>query len=150
MIRLRMKDVDDKQIRQLIDKELVPLSHMSPSLIQKIRKELPRRLSQGMTYISYETNPSKLNGFIHLLLYPHTLIIDMLAVASKAQGKGVGKSLLLHAENLGSSKRCTSSRLLVDEGNVRGIQFYQRQGYSVIRHDTRNHCYEMSKRLSPY
>ncbi|MFM9277025.1 GNAT family N-acetyltransferase [Paenibacillus jiagnxiensis] len=150
MIRLRMKNVDDRQIRKLIDSELVPLSHMHPSLIQKTRKELPQRLDQGITFVSYETDPKVVNGFIHLLLYRRTMLIDMLAVASRAQGKGCGKSLLSHAEILGCNKGCESVRLLVDDDNIRGIHFYRKQGYSILRQDSWNRCYEMSKMLLPY
>ncbi|MFB5760288.1 GNAT family N-acetyltransferase [Paenibacillus medicaginis] len=146
MIRLRMKK-DDKQIRQLIDNELVPLSHMHPSLIQKTRKELPMRLDQGITFVAYETNPSILHGFIHLLLYRHIMVIDMLAVTSGAQGKGYGKSLLSHAESLGRTKGYTFSRLMVDDDNIRGIHFYRKQGYFILHHDSWNRCYEMSKML---
>lgn len=149
MIRLRKKNVDDKQIRKLVDCELVPLSHMHPSLIQKARKELPQRLDQGITFVSYENDPKIVNGFIHLLLYQRTILIDMLAVASKAQGKGCGKALLSRAETLGRTKGCESARLLVDDDNIRGIHFYRKQGYSILRHDSWNRCYEMSKMLLP-
>jgi ribosomal protein S18 acetylase RimI-like enzyme len=150
MIRLRKKHVDDRQIRKLVDRELVPLSHMHPSLIQKTRKELPQRLEQGITFVSYENDPEIVNGFIHLLLYRRTMLIDMLAVALKAQGKGCGKSLLSHAETLGRTKGCELAKLLVDDDNIRGIQFYRKQGYSILRHDPWNRCYEMSKMLLPY
>lgn len=146
-----MKNVDDRQIKQLIDSELIPLSHMPSPLIDKTRKDLPRRLSQGVTFVACETaDPSIVNGFIHLILYPRVLIIDMLAISAKAQRKGYGKALMSHAEQLGSSEGCMSVKLLVDDDNQRGIRFYKKQGYSILYHDSWNRCYEMSKKLFFY
>lgn len=146
MIRTRTAK-DDEMIQYLIDQELVPISHLSPQEKQQIRKDLPRRLDRGMTFVSCKPENLKALGFIHILLHGDLLYLDLMAVAAPEQSKRHGKRLLEHAEQYGRLRRCTRAKVMVDEDNYRGIRFYQRHNYQIIRHVNVSRCYEMEKVL---
>lgn len=90
MIRYRRPKQDDTVILDLIEKQLVPLSHLPQTVINQVRKDLPRRLGQGVTLVAcpdYESDPL---GFVHFMLHGDLLYIDMLAVAPAARRKHWG------------------------------------------------------------
>jgi predicted GNAT family N-acyltransferase len=74
--------------------------------------------------------------------------IRFMAVANKQQGKGIGKKLMLHAEELTKGKNFQSIML---QARDTAIPFYQSLGYSLVQKsyllfDTIQH-YEMRKDL---
>jgi len=147
IIRQRSSKLDDGAIMKLIDTQLVPLSHMSEKEIHKIRKEIPLRMNRGMTFvISPEPNKPAV-AFIHFLMHGELLYVDMMAVSSKEQRKRYGQTLLHEAENFAASRGCKKSKVMVDEGNIKGNQFYQKNGYQNLRYILISRCYEMEKRL---
>ncbi|MGQ8871310.1 GNAT family N-acetyltransferase [Paenibacillus sp. TSA_86.1] len=147
MIRQRSSKLDDGAIMKLIDTQLVPLSHMSEKEIHKIRKEIPLRMNRGMTFvISPEPNKAAV-AFIHFLMHGELLYVDMMAVSPKEQRKRYGHNLLHKAENFALSRGCRKSKVMVDEGNAKGTQFYQKNGYQILRYIMISRCYEMEKRL---
>ncbi len=147
IIRQRSSKLDDGAIMKLIDTQLVPLSHMSEKEIHKIRKEIPLRMNRGMTFvISPEPNKAAV-AFIHFLMHGELLYVDMMAVSPKEQRKRYGHTLLDKAENFARSRGCRKSKVMVDEGNTKGTQFYQKNGYQMLRYIMISRCYEMEKRL---
>ncbi|UPK47228.1 GNAT family N-acetyltransferase [Paenibacillus pabuli] len=147
MIRQRKSKLDDVAIMRLIDSQLVPLSHMSESEINKIRKEIPLRMNRGMTFVVSQNPDNEAVAFIHFLMHGELLYVDMMAVAPKEQRKKYGQTLLLKAENFATSRGCKRSKVMVDEGNTKGLHFYQKNGYTLVRYIMLSRCYELEKTL---
>ncbi|WP_223067870.1 GNAT family N-acetyltransferase [Paenibacillus caui] len=148
MIRYRRPKQDDPVIYRLIEKELVPKSHLSADELEKIRKNLPDRMKHGVTLIAaphYEADPV---AFIHFMIHGDLLFIDMIAVAKEHQLKCYGKSLMAQAENFAASRGCSRSKVMVDGGNARAHLFYSKLGYHTLRFMPQTQCFEMEKPLS--
>lgn len=147
MIRYRRPKQDDPVIYRLIENELVPYSHLSNTDLEAVRKDLPLRLSRGVTLVassSYEEDPC---AFIHFMIHGDLLYIDMMAVAPAHQRKRHGKTLLSQAESFAASRGCSRAKVMVDAGNERARLFYQRLGYVTSRFIPLSLCYEMNKPL---
>lgn len=91
MIRKRSYQ-DDTIIFRLIEQELVPLSHLSVQEMEQIRKELPRRLNRGITFVACRPDNAQVVGFIHVMLHGELLYIDLIAISSAHQGMRYGKN----------------------------------------------------------
>jgi ribosomal protein S18 acetylase RimI-like enzyme len=148
MIRYRRPKQDDPVILDLIEKQLVPLSHMPKKVISQVRKDLPRRMGQGVTLVACPDSESDLVGFVHFMLHGELLYIDMLAIAPSARRKRWGNLLMDRAERFALSRGCQRAKLSVDTGNTAGLTFYRKLGYNVTRYHTQSYCYEMEKQLS--
>ncbi|MGG4221242.1 GNAT family N-acetyltransferase [Paenibacillus jamilae] len=146
MIRKRCAQ-DDKMIFRLIEQELVPLSHLSAQEMDQIRKELPRRLNRGITFVACRPDNAQVVGFIHVMLHGELLYIDLIAISSAHQGKRYGKKLLEYAEQYGRLRHCKRAKVMVDEDNVRGIHFYLRHRYHMLRYVALSRCHELEKSL---
>lgn len=146
MIRKRMAQ-DNATIFRLIEQELVPLSHLSVQEMDQIRKELPRRLNRGITFVACRPGHAQVVGFIHVMLHGELLYIDLIAISSAHQGKHYGKKLLEHAEQYGRIRRCKRVKVMVDEDNIRGIHFYLRHQYQILRYVALSRCHELEKSL---
>ena len=149
MIRYRRPKQDDVIIFDLIERQLVPLSHLPHKIINQIRKDLPSRLGHGVTLVAcpdYESDPM---GFVHFLLHGDLLYIDMLAIAPAARRKRWGNMLMDRAERFALSRGCLRAKVSVDIGNTAGIIFYQKLGYIVARYQAQTLCYELEKTLVP-
>lgn len=147
MIRYRRPKQDDPIIHDLICKELVPLSHLSPSELKTVVKDVPKRLSHGVTLVAspdYESDPV---AFIHFMMHGELLYIDMMAVAPSYRRNRLGKTLLAHAENFASSRGCVKSKVMVDRDNTRAHLFYRNLGYQTIRYMKPSQCFELEKEL---
>ncbi|CAI6018187.1 hypothetical protein PAECIP112173_00144 [Paenibacillus sp. JJ-100] len=147
IIRQRSSKLDDSAIMRLIDTQLVPLSHMSEKEIHKIRKEIPLRMNRGMTFVISPEPDQAAIAFIHFLMHGELLYVDMMAVSTREQRKRHGQTLLQRAESFAVSRGCKKSKVMVDEGNIKGTEFYQKNGYQVLRYIMVSRCYEMEKRL---
>ncbi|WP_054939347.1 GNAT family N-acetyltransferase [Paenibacillus ihuae] len=150
MIRYRRPKQDDSVIMDLIEKQLVPLSHLPQTVISQVRKDLPRRLGQGVTLVAcpdYESDPL---GFVHFMLHGDLLYIDMLAIAPSARRKRWGNMLMDRAERFALSRGCKRAKVAVDTGNAAGISFYEKLGYSVARYQPQNYCYEFEKQFTRF
>ncbi|WP_054957581.1 GNAT family N-acetyltransferase [Paenibacillus dakarensis] len=148
MIRYRNSKQDDPIIMQLIESQLVPLSHLSPKEIELIRKDIPTRLQRGVTFVASPSRKASSVAFVHFMLHGELLFIDMLAVEPAAQRKRWGKSLMEYAENFAVSRGCKRAKVMVDWGNHKGLSFYQKMGYQIVRIITPNKCYELEKNLA--
>ncbi|MET3208661.1 UNVERIFIED_CONTAM: GNAT superfamily N-acetyltransferase [Paenibacillus sp. PvR008] len=146
MIRKRSAQ-DDSMILRLIEQELVPLSHLSAQEMDQIRKELPRRLNRGITFVACRPDKAQPVGFIHVMLHGELLYIDLIAISSPHQGQRYGKQLLEHAEQYGRLRRCKRAKVMVDEDNILGIRFYLRNHYQMLRYVSLSQCYELEKAL---
>ncbi|MGF7046709.1 ribosomal protein S18 acetylase RimI-like enzyme [Paenibacillus sp. DS2015] len=147
MIRYRRPKQDDAVIMHLIETELVPLSSMTPKQLDETKKELPKRLSQGVTLVASPYYEADALGFVHFMLHGDLLYIDMLAVAPAAKRKRWGNLLMVHAERFANSRGCKRSKLMVDTVNSSGLAFYSKLGYSTIRLHSSSQSYELEKFL---
>ncbi|MCM3783343.1 GNAT family N-acetyltransferase [Neobacillus mesonae] len=147
MIRNRRPKQDDTAIMELIHTQLVPISHMSKHEINQVIQQIPSRLARGITLVASATYESNILGFVHFMMHGSLLYIDMMAVATKEQRKQHGKELLVKAEHFAISRGCKKSKVMVDEGNKKGILFYQKMGYKMLRYIEIGRCYEMEKSL---
>ncbi len=135
-------------IQQLIESQLVPLSHMTKKEIDAIRKDIPARLRRGVTLVA-STQDERILAFIHFMMHGELLYIDMLAVASTAQRKRWGVRLMEHAERFAVSRGCRRAKVMVDIGNQTGLAFYQKLGYTITRIISPSQCYELEKAWNP-
>ncbi|ANS73613.1 GCN5 family acetyltransferase [Paenibacillus yonginensis] len=147
MIRYRRPKQDDPVIYGLIEKELVPHSHLSSKEIDKIRRDLPGRMKHGVTLVAASNYDSDPLAFIHFMIHGELLYIDMIAVDRNHQHKRYGKSLMAKAENFAASRGCSRSKVLVDAGNTHAHLFYSKLGYRTVRFVAQTQCYEMEKSL---
>ncbi|MFC3748393.1 GNAT family N-acetyltransferase [Paenibacillus sp. GCM10012306] len=148
MIRYRRPKQDDAVILDLIEKQLVPLSHLPQKMISQVRKDLPRRIGHGVTLVActdYESDPL---GFVHFMLHGDLLYIDMLAITPAARRKRWGNLLMDRAERFALSRGCQRAKLSVDSGNTAGLTFYRKLGYKTTRYHKQGYIYEMEKQLS--
>ena len=147
MIRLRKPKKDDGAIYLMIIRELVPQSQTKIPKRELTPRAIIRRLNRNMTYV-WAKGDRKPMGFISFKTERGTLKIDMIAVSSREQGRGVGSELLLAAERYGIGRRCREALLFVDDTNVRAQKFYQSKGYQLVQYVADARCYLLSKALS--
>ncbi|MFC7681171.1 GNAT family N-acetyltransferase [Paenibacillus sp. GCM10028914] len=145
MIRYRNPEQDDPIILQLIESQLIPLSHLTPKELEIISKDIPTRLRRGVTFVASKEPNGIAVAFVHFMLHGELLYIDMLAVAPAVQRKRLGVSLMQHAESFALSRGCKRAKVMVDLGNHKGLSFYQKLGYKTVRIITPSQCYEMEK-----
>ncbi|MDU4697929.1 MAG: GNAT family N-acetyltransferase [Paenibacillus sp.] len=147
MIRYRRPKQDDPVIYELIRKELVPFSHMPPQDIDAVIKDLPGRLTRGISLVASPTYEADPIAFIHFLIHGDLLYIDMMAVSAAHQRQRHGKTLMAHAENFAASRGCQRAKVMVDRDNTRAHLFYRKLGYRTLRYVPLSQCYELEKRL---
>lgn len=147
MIRARRARTDDQEIIRLIKQELIPLSYTaSPRDAQTIR-ELPKRLSDGVSLVHSRTRRSLPTGFIHFYLRGDLLLYDLLVVHPQHRGKQIGTTLMNQAETQGRQNGAKIARLFVDHSNPRAQRLYARLGFQTVRYYSDLRCYEMLKAL---
>lgn len=147
MIRYRRPLQDDPVIFHLIESELVPLSSMNEKEILETKKDIPKRLTNGVTLVASPYYEADAVGFVHFMLHGDLLYIDLLAVAPAAQRKRWGNLLMVQAERFAQSRGCKRSKVMVDTINTIGISFYKKLGYSPTRLHSSTKIYELEKQL---
>ncbi|WP_028593066.1 GNAT family N-acetyltransferase [Paenibacillus assamensis] len=147
MLRVRTPEQDDEIIWSLVENELIPKSNLSWDIPQ-LKKEMPTRLSKGFTYVKADL-VNRPVGFIHAIVIDRILFIDMLAVHSHLQRKGIGQMLLQSAEKQAIQQSCSSAKLAVDAGNKPAQRFYERAGYKSTQYLASLQCWEMCKIIQP-
>lgn len=146
MIRWKQQG-DIGGIVELVRKQLVPLSPWQHPRDEKLRFEVARRLRKGPTFVVSRTRQSSPFGFVHIEVRGSVLFVDLLAVDSRHQNRRWGTELMKRAEEYGRKRGCTMSHLFVDEGNERGVRFYERNGYRIATHVEVMKAFHMKKPL---
>ncbi len=72
-------------------------------------------------------------GFVEMIPQPDHLLIYNVAVAPVAQGRGFGRRMLLHAENVAAGLGLSEVRLYTNKIFKDNIDLYLRIGYCVCR-----------------
>ena len=70
-----------------------------------------------------------LMALIEMAVEPEYLLIENIAVAEAAQGKGIGSALLHHAESVAGQLGLLELRLYTNARMDRNIKFYQQAGF---------------------
>ncbi|MFC5528643.1 GNAT family N-acetyltransferase [Cohnella yongneupensis] len=146
MIRWRRQG-DDRGIVELVRTQLVPISPWRHPRDGRLRFEVQKRLRRGPTLVVARTRQSVPFAFVHMEIRGNVLFVDLLAVDSRHQNRQWGTELMRRAEQYGRKRGCTVSHLFVDEGNTRGVRFYERLGYHVISHIEALKAFHMHKSL---
>jgi GNAT superfamily N-acetyltransferase len=147
MIRRRRASLDDRTIHRMIIKELMPYTLRSFPKVTLPLSKASERLSHGITKVAVTSMLRKPYGFITYFVKDNKLFIDMLAVHSLHQGKGIGQQLLNDAFAYGQQKGCDKAMVYVDKLNEGAQRFYVRNGYRFVKLDTAIQCYLLEKDL---
>ncbi|WP_217558496.1 GNAT family N-acetyltransferase [Paenibacillus sp. GbtcB18] len=129
MIRKRIPAKDDRILVRLTEKELLPYTRMTVPEANVNLSEMKKRFKLGETFVVDEGSSAA--GFVSVQVSDDSLFVDMLAVDSRFQGRGLGTSLMEHAERYGRKLKCRASRLYVDSVNEKAISFYLSKGYAI-------------------
>jgi GNAT superfamily N-acetyltransferase len=91
-----------------------------------------------------------LAALIETVVEGEVMLIVNVAVAPDRQGRGFGKLLLQHAEQLAASKGCTRTRLYTNKLFTDNIRLYEKLGYRFDREEPLNSgvAIHMSKALA--
>ncbi|KIL37854.1 hypothetical protein SD70_30260 [Gordoniibacillus kamchatkensis] len=147
MIRKRIPSVDDAAIYRLVVRQLLPFTRVNAPHTQTSFPSVRQRLNKNdFTFVAADERRAAY-GFITGHCRQQRLLIDMLALDDRHQGRGLGKLLMNSAEKHGRSLGCREAFLYVDISNPRAQHFYLRQGYDVDYYEPSVSCYRMSKRF---
>ncbi|MFD0671533.1 GNAT family N-acetyltransferase [Cohnella sp. GCM10027633] len=146
MIRWRQQG-DDRGIVELVRTQLVPISPWQHPRDGRLRGEVQRRLRRGPTLVAARTRRSAPFAFVHMEIRGEVLFVDLLAVDTRHQNRQWGTELMRRAELYGRRRGCRISHLFVDEGNARGVKFYERIGYRIASHIEALKAFHMRKPL---
>lgn len=102
---------------------------LSDDEINRIKAYVPQALA-GVTHLIIEEDE---NGAPIAFMGIENGTLEMLFVAPKERGKGVGKRLILYG-----IERCGVERLAVNEQNPQAKGFYERMGFQVYKRTARD------------
>jgi len=84
-------------------------------------------------HIAVLRHAGALVGLIEMIPRPDHLLIENVAVAPGFQGKGLGRRLLAHAEQVAASLGHAEIRLYTNRAFAENVRLYQRLGYRIDR-----------------
>jgi len=142
---IRMAEVDDDDfilglVPRFTDFPLPPWRRRN-ECIGGIREDLARHLSDqpagSFMFIAEDRESGRAVGFVHLKKVQDffngrtNCHISDLAVAPGQEGRGIGRSLLEHAEQWAIEHHCHMLSLAVFPGNERARKLYTENGFDV-------------------
>jgi GNAT superfamily N-acetyltransferase len=77
-----------------------------------------------------------LTAFIEMVVEPDCVLIENVAVRPDRFGRGYGRTMMAHAEELARSMGRTRLRLHTNKLMAKNIALYQRLGYGIDREET--------------
>lgn len=94
------------------------------------REMVDSYLENGCCYVAKKNN--HIVGVLVLIeITTHTLEIKNIAVGETEQGKGIGKLLLNHAEEVCSNKQYTKLKIATGNSSIAQLALYQKQGFEI-------------------
>lgn len=117
------------------------------------REPLPMRADYAAAVREHRIDLLRLDGrlvaLIEMVPHPDHLLIENVAVAPGFQGKGFGRRLLAHAEQVAASLGHGEIRLYTNQSFAGNLRLYQALGYRVDREEAfmGGLTVHMSKRL---
>jgi ribosomal protein S18 acetylase RimI-like enzyme len=142
-----MRPRDMRGIVRLVRTQLVPVSPWHHPRDSRLHSEIASRLREGCTLVASNRRSEEPFAFLHLVVQDSVLFIDLLAVDTSKQNRHWGTELMARAEEYGVKKGCRKAMLFVDEENDRAHRFYNRLGYTTIKHVSSLRCYRLEKPL---
>ena len=83
----------------------------------------------AITILKLTDENGKMQGTVCLEVKSHDLYLGMFAVSPLSQGSGIGKSLLIAAENHALENNCAKIVISVISSRIELINWYSRHGY---------------------
>jgi len=83
----------------------------------------------GAVFLKYLNEEGEIEGCVLLSKKDNRLYLGMFSVAPSAQGKGIGKKLLIAADNYAKEQSCSSIFMTVITVRKELIAWYERYGY---------------------
>ena len=120
----------------LIGREPLPMTADYAEAVRKHRIDL------------LEAN-GELLALIEMVPREDHLLIENVAVSPRHQGKGIGRKLLVHAEQVAAELGVSDMRLYTNKRFVENVQLYLRYGYAIDREEPLKDGFlvHMSKRI---
>lgn len=146
MIRRASYHKDKEQIVRLVYQELFPFTRRTLPGVRFSRKDVLFRLRNRDTFVKVGKY-GRISGFIMTYAGPGEMIIDLLAVDSHEQNRGIGSALMAVAERLAWRKGLNGVRLYVDASNVKAMRFYSKHGFTPVGYILEMRCYVFRKPL---
>ena len=85
----------------------------------------------GSLILKYSDEQNNILGCVHLERHEERLYLGVLTVSPVLQGKGIGKELLIAAEQEAKLANCVAIYMTVIDGRTELIHWYLRHGYSI-------------------
>ena len=127
--------------------------YIRKKVIEHNLSKLPDDVKHPVKNISFilRDEEDEILGGITGTIFGYHLHIDFLWVDESLRGKGYGKQLLEHIEEIAQKNKCNLIQL--DTFSFQAPNFYQKYGYEIIgvieEHPTKDHKqYYLSKRLT--
>ncbi len=74
---------------------------------------------------------NKLVGFVTYSISNNEC--EIITLFSEIENKGIGSSLIESVKKLAQDKHCSRLKLMTTNDNIRGIEFYQKRGFSIAK-----------------
>ncbi|WP_374653297.1 GNAT family N-acetyltransferase [Dongia sp.] len=103
------------------------------------RKPLPMQADYRLALLEHQfdvaTENGRVVGLIETMPREDHLWIENVAVIPEAQGRGIGRLLLVHAERKSAAAGCRELRLLTNGAFAANVSLYLKLGYAVDREE---------------
>jgi ribosomal protein S18 acetylase RimI-like enzyme len=118
--------MEEITIRQLKNEEVPPYNLLE--LADPSRKMIDSYLPQSEIYLT-ESKENTIGVYVFYPLDQKTIEIKNIAVLPEYQGKGLGKMMLGHAEEISRNKGFTTLRIATANTSIAQLQLYLSRGF---------------------
>lgn len=126
MIR-RAIAADGPRVARIVADAYAPLAERMASLPGPMLDDYPARIAEGVVDV-FETD-GQIAGFVICHAVDEAYLLENVAVAPEAQGRGIGRALIGHAEALAARAGVRRIRLYTHITMVENQTLYRRLGY---------------------
>lgn len=127
-IHIRPATVDDiSAIERIVEDAYSPYIQRIGATPGPMLDDYPARVAQGLVHVLLASGD--IQALLVLIPEPDCLLLDNIAVAPGAQGKGYGRHLLRFAEDEARRRGLAAIRLYTQEKMTENIGIYRRHGY---------------------
>lgn len=136
-MNLRIATLDDlAQIKALVHAAYLPWVEVIGMTPGPMRTDYARSIAQGLLQVL--EGPKGIEAILVLIPMPGAMLLDNIAVAPWAQGKGHASRLLRTAEMAAQAEGYRTIRLYAHEKMTSNIDLYHRKGFDITRRVTEN------------
>ncbi|MDE1996437.1 MAG: GNAT family N-acetyltransferase [Rhizobiaceae bacterium] len=134
MLSLRPASMNDVEAIRALTREAyakwVPLIGREPLPMKADYAEAVRKHRIDLHFLDGE-----LVALIEMIPHDDHLLIENVAVSPSAQGRGFGRRLMAHAEDVAASLRHAEIRLYTNKLFAENVQLYLKLGYEIEREE---------------